>query len=93
MDQEILTGEAPDPTSIPVGCRFHPRCPLVRDGQAEALGVAGACQSQDVALGRPGGAGRRLPRGRAQPPPLRTVGVHGPSAATASSRSSGQGGS
>jgi peptide/nickel transport system ATP-binding protein len=24
----ILRGEPPDPTSIPVGCRFHPRCPL-----------------------------------------------------------------
>lgn len=24
----LLTGEPPDPTSIPGGCRFHPRCPL-----------------------------------------------------------------
>jgi oligopeptide/dipeptide ABC transporter ATP-binding protein len=23
-----LRGEPPDPTSIPAGCRFHPRCPL-----------------------------------------------------------------
>jgi peptide/nickel transport system ATP-binding protein len=23
-----LGGEPPDPTSIPTGCRFHPRCPL-----------------------------------------------------------------
>jgi peptide/nickel transport system ATP-binding protein len=22
-----LTGEPPDPTAIPAGCRFHPRCP------------------------------------------------------------------
>ena len=30
-DQEaiaVLRGEPPDPTAIPVGCRFHPRCPL-----------------------------------------------------------------
>jgi peptide/nickel transport system ATP-binding protein len=59
MEQEILIGEAPDPTRIPAGCRFHPRCPLVRDGQAEALGVAGACQSQDVAL-EPTTAGRAV---------------------------------
>jgi oligopeptide/dipeptide ABC transporter ATP-binding protein len=24
---EILAGEPPDPTAIPSGCRFHPRCP------------------------------------------------------------------
>jgi len=27
----ILTGEAPDPTRIPEGCRFNPRCPLLAD--------------------------------------------------------------
>jgi oligopeptide/dipeptide ABC transporter ATP-binding protein len=26
---QILTGETPDPTHVPVGCRFHPRCPVV----------------------------------------------------------------
>jgi oligopeptide/dipeptide ABC transporter ATP-binding protein len=25
---QILQGETPDPTHIPVGCRFHPRCPI-----------------------------------------------------------------
>ena len=24
----ILTGETPDPSRIPSGCRFHPRCPV-----------------------------------------------------------------
>lgn len=24
----LLAGEPPDPTAIPDGCRFHPRCPL-----------------------------------------------------------------
>lgn len=28
-DRMILTGETPDPSRIPAGCRFHPRCPLV----------------------------------------------------------------
>jgi oligopeptide/dipeptide ABC transporter ATP-binding protein len=28
-EPQILTGETPDPTRIPVGCRFHPRCPVV----------------------------------------------------------------
>ncbi len=27
----ILRGETPDPSRIPAGCRFHPRCPLVFD--------------------------------------------------------------
>jgi peptide/nickel transport system ATP-binding protein len=30
MEQQILTGEIPDPTRIPEGCRFHPRCPLLK---------------------------------------------------------------
>ena len=25
---QILQGETPDPTHIPAGCRFHPRCPI-----------------------------------------------------------------
>ena len=27
----ILAGETPDPSNIPSGCRFHPRCPLAFD--------------------------------------------------------------
>ncbi|MEU4288505.1 ABC transporter ATP-binding protein [Kribbella sp. NPDC026596] len=30
----ILTGEPPDPTRIPTGCRFHPRCPLATTAEA-----------------------------------------------------------
>jgi oligopeptide/dipeptide ABC transporter ATP-binding protein len=29
--QQVLTGEAPDATRIPPGCRFHPRCPVRLD--------------------------------------------------------------
>ena len=25
--RELLSGELPDPTAVPTGCRFHPRCP------------------------------------------------------------------
>jgi oligopeptide/dipeptide ABC transporter ATP-binding protein len=32
--QEVLTGEPPDPADIPPGCRFHPRCPVLRSGEA-----------------------------------------------------------
>jgi ABC-type dipeptide/oligopeptide/nickel transport system ATPase component len=27
----ILAGETPDPSRIPSGCRFHPRCPVAFD--------------------------------------------------------------
>jgi oligopeptide/dipeptide ABC transporter ATP-binding protein len=30
-NRTVLTGEIPNPTAIPVGCRFHPRCPLYRE--------------------------------------------------------------
>jgi peptide/nickel transport system ATP-binding protein len=50
MDEEVLVGETPDPTLIPSGCRFHPRCPLVRDGRAATLGIEDACRGEDLGL-------------------------------------------
>jgi oligopeptide/dipeptide ABC transporter ATP-binding protein len=50
MEQQILQGEAPDPTRIPAGCRFHPRCPLVASGEAERLGILARCEGEDLAL-------------------------------------------
>jgi oligopeptide/dipeptide ABC transporter ATP-binding protein len=41
----LLKGEPPDPTRIPSGCRFHPRCPALADGRAERAGVAAACRT------------------------------------------------
>jgi oligopeptide/dipeptide ABC transporter ATP-binding protein len=38
----ILTGETPDASSIPPGCRFHPRCPL-----AAPFGVEDRCRTED----------------------------------------------
>ncbi len=43
LEPVVLTGEIPDPTRIPSGCRFHPRCPQVADGSAERAGVADHC--------------------------------------------------
>lgn len=31
----ILSGEAPDPTRIPAGCRFNPRCPRLEEEAAD----------------------------------------------------------
>jgi len=28
---QILSGEPPNPTDVPSGCRFHPRCPVAED--------------------------------------------------------------
>jgi peptide/nickel transport system ATP-binding protein len=39
----VLSGEPPDPTRIPAGCRFHPRCPELASGAAAAAGVAADC--------------------------------------------------
>ena len=44
----FLAGEPPDPTRIPPGCRFHPRCPVVADGAAAAAGVEDACRTEDL---------------------------------------------
>jgi peptide/nickel transport system ATP-binding protein len=56
MEQQILTGETPDPIRIPLGCRFHPRCPVVASGEAEQLGILARCTSVDPDL-RVRGAG------------------------------------
>ena len=45
---QLLEGETPDPTVIPGGCRFHPRCPVAFD----------RCPTEDPALRAvPGGGG------------------------------------
>ncbi len=46
----VLTGEIPDPTRVPTGCRFHPRCPALATGEAEAAGVAEQCRSLPLAV-------------------------------------------
>jgi oligopeptide/dipeptide ABC transporter ATP-binding protein len=51
VDRPILTGEPPDPTRIPQGCRFHPRCPEVASGRAEAAGILPRCKGEEPALG------------------------------------------
>jgi oligopeptide/dipeptide ABC transporter ATP-binding protein len=56
IDRPILQGEPPDPTRIPAGCRFHPRCPEVASGRAAEAGVESLCKEKDLALAelRPG---------------------------------------
>jgi len=50
LEPQILAGEAPDPTRIPAGCRFHPRCPLVASGEAARLGIEERCRGEDLGL-------------------------------------------
>jgi oligopeptide/dipeptide ABC transporter ATP-binding protein len=50
IDRPILTGEPPDPTRMPPGCRFHPRCPVVASGRAAALGIEDRCRGEDLGL-------------------------------------------
>jgi peptide/nickel transport system ATP-binding protein len=56
LEQRILAGETPDPTRIPTGCRFHPRCPVVASGEADAAGIRGRCEGEDPALREIGAA-------------------------------------
>ena len=50
IDRPILAGEPPDPTRIPPGCRFHPRCPELASGRSAQLGVEQKCRAEDLGL-------------------------------------------
>ncbi len=50
IDRPFLQGEPPDPTKIPAGCRFNPRCPVVASGEAARAGVEEACKGTDLEL-------------------------------------------
>ncbi|MER5226736.1 ABC transporter ATP-binding protein [Streptomyces flaveus] len=54
-DPVVLTGEPPDPSRIPSGCRFHARCQILASGEAEHAGVADACREQDLPVLAGGG--------------------------------------
>ncbi|MER6104392.1 ABC transporter ATP-binding protein [Streptomyces sp. NPDC001832] len=51
----ILTGEPPDPSRVPSGCRFHARCPVLASGEAARAGVADACRTKDLPVLAGGG--------------------------------------
>lgn len=51
LERPILGGDAPDPTKISAGCRFHPRCPVVASGRAKQLGIEERCRGEDLAIG------------------------------------------
>jgi oligopeptide/dipeptide ABC transporter ATP-binding protein len=48
LEPVVLSGEIPDPTRIPAGCRFHPRCPQLAGGDAERAGVAEQCRTLEL---------------------------------------------
>ena len=50
LERPVLKGEPPDPRDIPPGCRFHPRCPALAEGAAEAAGVDARCRNEDLRL-------------------------------------------
>ncbi len=50
VEPVVLTGEPPDPTKIPTGCRFHPRCPALASGAADEAGVAHRCRTNDLPI-------------------------------------------
>ena len=47
-ERALLAGETPDPSHVPGGCRFHPRCPRARE----------RCADEDVGLRPTGAAGQ-----------------------------------
>ena len=48
--EQILTGEPPDPTRVPGGCRFHPRCPALASAAAAEAGVDDRCRNEPVPI-------------------------------------------
>jgi peptide/nickel transport system ATP-binding protein len=58
---QILVGEAPDPSRIPSGCRFHPRCPVAFDRcplvDPELRDLGGGHAAACLLVGQPDGEG------------------------------------
>jgi oligopeptide/dipeptide ABC transporter ATP-binding protein len=50
LEPIVLQGETPDPTRIPDGCRFNPRCPALASGEAAAAGVATSCTTTPLEM-------------------------------------------
>ncbi|MER8237071.1 ABC transporter ATP-binding protein [Streptomyces sp. NPDC094049] len=50
----VLTGEAPDPSRVPSGCRFHARCQVLASGRAAA--VEDRCRGEDLPVLTGGGS-------------------------------------
>jgi peptide/nickel transport system ATP-binding protein len=50
LETQILSGEPPDPTRVPGGCRFHPRCPALASGEAARAGVDDRCRTEPVPI-------------------------------------------
>jgi peptide/nickel transport system ATP-binding protein len=50
LEAQVLAGEAPDPTRVPGGCRFHPRCPALASGEAARAGVGDRCRNQAMPI-------------------------------------------
>jgi len=61
LEPEILRGEPPDPTRVPAGCRFHPRCPALAAGPDAGVDetVATACRTRDLPILPAEGAGHQ----------------------------------
>src|SRR5215813_10710115 len=51
----LLKGEPPDPTRIPAGCRFNPRCPALTDGRADKAGIGARCVTEPLPILPPTG--------------------------------------
>ncbi len=58
LESVVLAGETPDPTRIPSGCRFHPRCPALADGTAAAAGIEKDCVGTPLGILPPTGEHR-----------------------------------
>src|SRR5215213_3246536 len=50
LETQILSGEPPDPTRAPDGCRFHPRCPALASGEAALAGIEHRCRNEPVPI-------------------------------------------
>jgi len=48
LEPIVLTGEPPDPANVPPGCRFHPRCQVLRAGLPDE--VAARCRGEALPI-------------------------------------------
>ena len=71
---DFIPGAPPDLTNVPLGCRFHPRCPYAFEPCGWSSGELAAILAGEAPAARPGGVASGAEAGSVEAAPLGVTG-------------------